>query len=169
MVELALQTKLVRVNLGSGQDYRDGYINVDKYDPRADIQADILELPFDSESVDEIVLSHVIEHISWRKHTTVLEELHRVLKPGAKLEIMYPEFERCVENFFNNKDGNRWKYWVQTLYGQQIDIGQYHVAPMVSGRLTEQLREVGFEVLDCEEDKEDTKLTCKKIEPLNWF
>lgn len=45
-------------------------------------------MPLDDSSVDEILLSHVIEHIH---HTLpLMQELHRVARPGAKAVVRVP-------------------------------------------------------------------------------
>ena len=81
---LQLENK-VRLNLGCGHAILEGWINVDKYNPRAEVKADILKLPFAANSADEILMSHVIEHLPWRKHIDIFESLHRILKMGGKL------------------------------------------------------------------------------------
>ncbi len=47
-----------------------------------------IHLPFANDEVDEFLLSHIIEHI----HTPLMlmEELHRIAKPGAKMVIAVP-------------------------------------------------------------------------------
>lgn len=159
----------MKLNLGCGATILEGYINVDKYHPVADVKADILQLPFPDCSADEVILSHVIEHISWRKHYDLLEEIHRVLRNKGLLELAYPEFEKCVEAFLTNKDGRRWRWWVKALYGSQEREGLYHVAPILTDRLIEQLTEVGFTDFEIKKEGCDTALRCKKTEPLPWF
>ncbi len=79
-----------KINIGSGKDRRVGFINLD-IDPevKPDITRDIEKgLPFDDNSVDEIVCSHTLEHI--RDLSFVLREFYRVSKPGAKIKITVP-------------------------------------------------------------------------------
>ena len=73
----------MRLNLGAGNTKLDGFISVDLYDTEADVRADITELPFDSESVDEIVCYQVIEHVPYNKSRQMFDEMYRVLKPGG--------------------------------------------------------------------------------------
>lgn len=159
----------VRLNLGCGHAILEGWINVDKYNPRAEVKADILKLPFAANSADEILMSHVIEHLPWRKHIDIFESLHRILKMGGKLTLAYPEFEKCALNFINNKGGKKWSWWIQTLYGMQTDAGQFHVSPIVSEHLKDQLTEVGFTSFELVEDESDSCLTCIKCNPLPWY
>lgn len=159
----------LRLNLGGGNIKLPGFTNVDKYNPNADIKADIRKLPFENGSVEEVLLNHVIEHIPYRDHIKLLEEIHRVLKEDGVLSIGFPEFEKCVEAFLSNHGGDRWKWWVQTLYGSQTDEGQFHVAPITREHLTEQLFQVGFHKVDYKLDEFNAFLKCKKTKPLPWF
>ena len=168
MNQLALIPKEVKLNLGCGHDIREDYINVDMFNPMAEVQADVLNLPFEDNYADEVVASHIIEHISWRKQVDLYEEFFRVLKPGGKLLLSYPEFEKCVKSFLENKDGKRNKWWIQTLYGSQSNKGQYHVAPIMTDRLIEQLGEVGFEDFEHGEEGNDSALNCIKGEAGKW-
>lgn len=87
--------KLNKLNLGCGEDKKEGYINLD-WNPltRPDIIHDLNELnyPFDDGSFDEITASHVLEHLE--KPFLIMKELHRLLKPGGRLIIKVPHFSR---------------------------------------------------------------------------
>lgn len=49
-----------------------------------------LELPFVDGSFDRVICSEVLEHID--DYETVIEEIHRVLKPGGLLAVSVPRF-----------------------------------------------------------------------------
>ena len=55
----------LKLNLGCGNKKKDGFKGVDKYPCEAvDILSDITKpLPFDDNSVDEVLMDNVIEHI----------------------------------------------------------------------------------------------------------
>ena len=61
---------MLKLNLGSGSNKIDGFINIDlNPDNKPDLVANILEpLPYNDGSIDEIVLFHTIEHIQKRLH-----------------------------------------------------------------------------------------------------
>lgn len=74
--------KCVRLNLGCGGDYRQGYINVDgSHVVKTDRAIDLSKLPwpFPDNYADEILMRDVLEHLP-DAHANLLE-LHRVLKP----------------------------------------------------------------------------------------
>jgi ubiquinone/menaquinone biosynthesis C-methylase UbiE len=58
-------------------------------DPRIKtMQADAYALPFENETLDRVVASHVLEHL-YKPHE-VLREWNRVLKPGGVLSLILP-------------------------------------------------------------------------------
>lgn len=83
-----------RVNMGCGEKYMDGWINID-HNPR--MKTDILfdfedlpekKLPIGNNTVDEILAQHVIEHL-WEL-IPFMNECYRILKPTGILKIISP-------------------------------------------------------------------------------
>ena len=70
-------SKLIKLNLGCGSDYRRGYINADRVRGRVDVVLDlnVLPYPFSDNTVDEILLRHVLEHVDDLRK--VMDELWR--------------------------------------------------------------------------------------------
>jgi SAM-dependent methyltransferase len=86
----------VRLNLGCGTDIKKGYINVDfKKSLGVDLICDFNNtvLPFVDNSVDEIILSHVLEHLV--EPLKLVLECHRVLKKDGVLLVKLPT--NCME------------------------------------------------------------------------
>ncbi|MGM0687468.1 MAG: class I SAM-dependent methyltransferase, partial [Promethearchaeati archaeon] len=54
------------------------------------IQADALELPFDSSSFNLVICSSLIEHVCCARH--LLNEIDRVLSPGGWCYLSFPPF-----------------------------------------------------------------------------
>jgi SAM-dependent methyltransferase len=83
-----------KLNIGCGRSVLPGWINLDAAAlPGVDIVYDLercaqVALPLDDESIDEFLLSHVIEHL----HNTLplMQELHRLAKAGAKATVRLP-------------------------------------------------------------------------------
>jgi len=80
----------MKLNLGCGEKLLEGYINCDFYQKNADKKVDLnkLPLPFESNSIDEIILRHVLEHTE-HQYELILE-CHRILKPKGKLIVALP-------------------------------------------------------------------------------
>lgn len=64
------------------------YVSADLEPGRADVAADLTALPFDDESFDLIVCSHVLEHVP--DDRAAMCELHRVLRPGGTALVQTP-------------------------------------------------------------------------------
>jgi SAM-dependent methyltransferase len=83
----------MKYNLGCGDEHLEGFVNVDysvKCQP--DIVADIRKLPWDwCEDADRIEMDNLLEHIEAELAIKVVNECHRVLKPGGQLWIRVPE------------------------------------------------------------------------------
>lgn len=83
-----------KLNLGCGRDLKDGWINLDAVAlPGVDVVADLARcattpLPFEDGSIDEFLLSHLLEHIP--EPLPLMQELWRVARPGAKMVIKVP-------------------------------------------------------------------------------
>lgn len=83
-----------RLDLGCGSNKKDDYIGIDVHRyPDVDVVRDVDShgLPFDDSSVDEIRASHFLEHC--RNLIFVMNEMHRVLKPGGRLTAVVPIVE----------------------------------------------------------------------------
>lgn len=83
-----------KLNVGCGRNLIPGWVNLDSYPlPGVDIVADLetcgqTALPLADDSVDEFLLSHVMEHI--RNVLPMMQELHRVATPGASMVVRVP-------------------------------------------------------------------------------
>jgi SAM-dependent methyltransferase len=84
----------LKLNLGCGRACMPGWVNVDAMGlPGVDVVADLnrcrmQRLPFADDSVDELLLSHVLEHIE--DTLGVMQELHRIACAGAVATIRCP-------------------------------------------------------------------------------
>jgi ubiquinone/menaquinone biosynthesis C-methylase UbiE len=83
-----------RLHLGCGRDVHHNWINLDaKRLPGVDVVADLdacraTPLPFPSDSIDEFLGSHVLEHL--RDPLACMQELHRIAKPNATAVFRVP-------------------------------------------------------------------------------
>ena len=81
-----------KLNLGCGNDYREGWVNLDSvfFKGEADVRVDLEEadLPFEDSFFDEIYASHVLEHVIALPQ--LMDELQRVIKPTGELHVRVP-------------------------------------------------------------------------------
>ncbi len=85
----------MRLNLGCGFNKREGFVNVDIGDYCApDVIHDLEEVPWpwDDSVVDEIYMSHVLEHLgaTTAGYFAVLQEMYRVCRHDARITIVVP-------------------------------------------------------------------------------
>jgi predicted SAM-dependent methyltransferase len=86
----------LKLHLGSGTNLRSGWVNVDLFEPTADLQLDLREpWPFMNSSAEIVYSEHLFEHFDFpdeAKH--VLREAYRVLKPGGIFSVGVPDVPR---------------------------------------------------------------------------
>lgn len=90
----------MKLNLGCGRDVREGWVNVDLHSSNPNVmKVDLskLPLPFETESVDEIRLQQVLEHLSCEP-LDFMVECHRILKKGGKMMVGLPPFSFTVQH-----------------------------------------------------------------------
>jgi SAM-dependent methyltransferase len=69
------------------------YVSTDLARARADVKADITDLPFPDDSFDVILCSHVLEHVV--EDRKAMRELYRVLRRGGWALVLVPiDFSR---------------------------------------------------------------------------
>lgn len=104
----------MKLNLASHGDNHEGFINIDFDHPSADLKADVTNLPFEDNTVIQILAFHILEHFRagyYEGHLSnplnpktakdALLEWKRVLQPGGKLEIKVPDFEKIIWLYYN--------------------------------------------------------------------
>lgn len=138
----------VILNLGCGEGKISGAINIDiNSASNPDVVADVRrKLPYETNSVDEVIFYHTIEHIEKRYHQDIFRELNRILKPEGILNLSYPEFTEIVENWKTNKYGKK-DFWEMTIYGAQRSQSDFHVAIMHTPDVKLELIKAGFKIL----------------------
>ena len=114
---------MVKLNLGCGLSTHDGWVNYDN-SPRLKLQrlplvghffkllkptfpsevfyGDITtRIPAQSNSVDFIYSSHMLEHLSLEDFKLALHEIYRLLKPGGVFRGVVPDLEASIEVYLS--------------------------------------------------------------------
>ena len=86
-----------------------------------DYKVDMMDMPFDDESFDLFICSHVLEHVD--SDDQVIKELYRITKPDGCGILMVPiimGLEKTVEDPSVKDEAGRWR-----LYGQNDHVRLY--------------------------------------------
>ncbi|WP_343614680.1 methyltransferase domain-containing protein [Novosphingobium sp.] len=88
----------MKLYVGAQKYKPDGFKTVDIDDTHSpDIVADVTNMPqIESNSADEVVAGHVLEHIDWPDSFKAIAEFTRVLKIGGKLRISIPDMSSLM-------------------------------------------------------------------------
>jgi len=107
----------VKFNIGCGRDKIPGYIGVDKFNESADIKEDIFEVDLPAQCADEILASHLIEHIPHHRGPELIKKWYDTLKPGGKLIMELPDLDGLCKAFTEATTDEE-KYWLTVcIYG----------------------------------------------------
>ena len=93
----------LRLNLGCGMNHVDGYINVDRFgEPDLRLDLEVVPWPWPDDSVGEILLLHVLEHLGRTPivYLDIIKEMYRVCRDGAMIRISVPHHRH--DHFFND-------------------------------------------------------------------
>lgn len=155
----------MKLHLGCGKDIRPGYINIDLYDPEAEVQADALALPYPDNSVDEIISFQFIEHLPYNKTSGDFDrcgddffiEAYRVLKPGGTMITECPDIEYTARQIVETGTvdytsmislyGEYFRPWDKERFADwERHAGAVHINAFTFGRIQDIARRVGFTV-----------------------
>jgi len=114
----------MKLNLGCGWDKLEGYINCDispEVKPNKIINLEE-KLHFEDNSIDEILLNHVLEHI--KNFIGLIHELYRISKVGAIIKIKCPFYSSWGQ--FNDPTHIRFftpftfEYFRDNIYSHEV-------------------------------------------------
>jgi predicted SAM-dependent methyltransferase len=112
------------------------YVSVDIKSKSVDVNVDITELPFDSESFDVIICSHILEHIP--NDESAISELHRILSKKGRAFIMIPK-DKGRNNTYENPD-------VTTNQERKDEFGHPYHERIYGQDFVDRLSKSGFNV-----------------------
>ncbi len=141
----------LRLHLGCGEQYLDGYINVDYPQDahnvmtvKADYFENLMELNFPKGSVDEIRLHHVFEHFDRATALALLIQWHEWLKIGGVLHIETPDLMGCARTLLSDVTAKVKSGITRHLAGDQSAPWAYHLDLWYPERFEETLSKMGF-------------------------
>ena len=93
--ETAAQGRDLRLHLGSAWQPKEGWFNVDLVGHPVDLAWNFAHgLPFPDGSAEAIFHEHLLEHLTLEAAAKLIEESHRVLRPGGVMRIAVPDAGR---------------------------------------------------------------------------
>ncbi len=152
----------IKLHLGCGGFYLDGWINIDNYDfdpmdssrsgANYDIKMDIRKLEAQPNSIGKILLVHVLEHFVRWEAIELLKQFYRLLKPGGSLIMEHPDFDQCIYFYQHRKETiqtplGHLNIGFTQFYGNQWDRIDYetHRYVWTQDELGDVLAQIGFE------------------------
>lgn len=145
-----MNKKPLKLHLGSGTKYLDGYINIDfpqsehsVIDVKADVYKDIRELEYKDGSVDEVRTHHMLEHFSRQEALKLLLQWRRWLRSGGLLYLETPDFERCVKSYIYAGRRRRFELG-RHIFGSEEAKWAYHLDFWDAGKFRYVLKKLGF-------------------------
>ena len=156
----------VKINLGSGEDYKFGYLNVDNGlmfpNAKLDLTKDIKDFNTLSNSVDEILLSHVVMYYRPEELQPLLRKWYSWLKPRGKLIIETIDIRKVAKILLSH--GSQEKI---NAYGLTNLFGNEQTGPHRWGwsekALRDELYKAGFDKLKVEKGDKKPKRDFKII------
>ena len=148
-----------KLNIGCGNEPMDGYINIDlhpeEYPGKEILGADALHLPFKDGSIDEIYMSHFLEHLSYINAFNGFLEWRRVLCLGGKITIIVPDMNIMAQEWLrppkdntpeamHNKVMEQMHFWGFAIYGTHRGKEQDHRSAWTSNILASILLDCKF-------------------------
>lgn len=133
----------VKLNLGCGNDVRDGFINIDLFSDNPKVVfGDIRKLDLADEVADYILASDVLEHFSHRETDNILSEWNRVLKTDGTLDLRLPNIRLQIEAYQRGD----WNADVASymIFGGQTNPGDYHCIGFDEKTISAHLDKAGF-------------------------
>jgi len=111
----------MKLNLGSGNILKEGYINVDFYNPKADMKFDLFTFPWpwEDNSVDEVTMDAFLEH--YREPQDAVNEIARILKVGGKFKMWVSHCYQPLHYHFDHRS----YYTSQTFRALSEPMGEW--------------------------------------------
>jgi predicted SAM-dependent methyltransferase len=146
---------MVRLHLGCGMKYLDGYLNIDyphelhsvQDKSVADYHCNIIDLRYEKSSIEEIRLHHVYEHFSRPIALSLIACWNSWLKVDGHLRIEVPDFKRSALKVLSPLTSDKEKKKsIRHLFGSHEAIWAYHLEGYAHQSLSEIFKIFGFSI-----------------------
>ncbi len=147
----------MKLHLGCGQRYLEGYLNIDFPSDKhtvqttnvADVHADLRSLCYHCATFDEIRLHHVFEHFPRPVASGLLASWHYWLIPDGILHLEVPDFNKTAAVILDPLASHREKAVAERhLYGSHEAPWAAHCEGYTASMLEEMLEAFGFKMFE---------------------
>jgi predicted SAM-dependent methyltransferase len=144
----------MKLHLGCGQRYLEGYVNIDfplsehtvQVKSVADQHANILELKYPAGSIEEVRLHHVFEHFFRPVASGLLTSWFSWMPAGGQLHIEVPDFSAAAKRMLGRFRSRSERCVAERhAFGSQEAAWAVHCAGYTEGNLRWMLELFGFE------------------------
>jgi predicted SAM-dependent methyltransferase len=143
----------MKLHLGCGEKYLDGYLNIDfpsdnhtvQSKSVADRHCDVISLSFPSGSIDEVRLHHLFEHFSRAQAMALLCRWTDWLEVGGKIHIETPDWDASILTYispFTSPDQK--EQILRHLFGSHEASWAVHWDAWHKGRFKKVLEALGY-------------------------
>lgn len=106
--EIPKMSNGLRLNLGCGRFKLPDFINIDQLERvNPDLICDVLNLPYEQGTVDEIYAGHILEHFAFADGLKALHYWHSLLKDGGIISISVPDYDVLVKDYIANSKAEK--------------------------------------------------------------
>ena len=111
----------------------------------SDLKVDFVQssLPFENDSVDEIVMIQVLEHVQQYYRNKVLNEISRVLKPGGFFIVGVPDIKETARLLGECKEDDE-EWFIRLIHGTQRNEFSHHYYGYTRSTLINFLKQFNF-------------------------
>ena len=111
------------LNVGCGTHYAEGWVNTDTWETDT-TKPDVRVVPgqpypFEDNYFDAAYLGHVLEHIPWGEVHSFLEDISRIVKPGAPMLIVGPDVFKTIQRWKDEQEP--WSMVLATIEHQDVN------------------------------------------------
>ena len=135
----------LKINLGAGFNKIPGYVSLDydiKTNPDYIINLETDNLPFENNSIDEVLAFHILEHLG-DGYFHCLQEIYRVCKDGSKIQIKVPY--HLSDDFYDDPTHRRPITW-KSFYSLSKKVNKFYKENNYSNSLLADYLSVDFEI-----------------------
>ena len=144
----------MKLHLGCGQRYFEGYVNIDyplsehsvQQTSVADELANLFELKYKPSSIEEVRLHHVFEHFTRAQACALLASWNSWLSDNGVVHIEVPDFERTARAVLRLLSSNKAQsVGLRHIFGSQEAHWAVHYEGYTGKRLKRFLEIYGYE------------------------